>query len=86
MVGTKAELAGNELTASGANWHVAAPADLRACEVKIRYRSPAVEAALELLPDGRFHVHFHEPCHGIAPGQAAVCYQGDRLLGGGWIE
>ena len=29
---------------------------------------------------------FDEPCHGIAPGQAAVCYDGDRVLGGGWIE
>jgi tRNA-specific 2-thiouridylase len=34
----------------------------------------------------RFRVVFDAPCRGIAPGQAAVCYDGDRVLGGGWIE
>ncbi|MHB9068346.1 MAG: aminomethyltransferase beta-barrel domain-containing protein, partial [Pirellulaceae bacterium] len=29
---------------------------------------------------------FDECCYGIAPGQAVVCYDGDRVLGGGWIE
>jgi tRNA-specific 2-thiouridylase len=60
-------------------------ADLRA-EVKIRYRSRPVAASVQLLPDNRFHVCFDEPCYAIAPGQAAVCYQQDRVLGGGWIE
>lgn len=55
-------------------------------EVKIRYRSPAVESAVELLPEGRFRVRFARPCFGITPGQAAVCYAGERVLGGGWIE
>jgi tRNA-uridine 2-sulfurtransferase len=55
-------------------------------QVKIRYRSAPVEATVEFLPDRRFHVRFDEPCHAVAPGQAAVCYDGDRLLGGGWIE
>ncbi|MEN6449832.1 MAG: tRNA 2-thiouridine(34) synthase MnmA [Thermoguttaceae bacterium] len=56
------------------------------CSVKIRYRSAAVDATVELLPGDRFRVRFVQPCYGIAPGQAAVCYQGDRVLGGGWIE
>jgi hypothetical protein len=34
----------------------------------------------------RFQVHFDQPTTGVAPGQAAVCYQDDRVLGGGWIE
>lgn len=54
--------------------------------VKIRYRSKPVDATVEFLPSNRFHVRFHEPCYGVAPGQAAVCYAGDRVLGGGWIE
>ena len=54
--------------------------------VKIRYRSQPVEARVTLLPNNRFHVEFAEPCYGVAPGQAAVCYDGDRVLGGGWIE
>ena len=55
-------------------------------QVKIRYRSQPAEARVELLPNRRFHVCFDEPCYAIAPGQAAVCYDGDRVLGGGWIE
>ena len=86
VVGTKEELARSELTADGANWLVDEPGAPFRCQVKIRYRSHPVEATVEPLSDARFRVRFDEPCHGIAPGQAAVCYQGDRVLGGGWIE
>ncbi len=55
-------------------------------QVKIRYRSRPAAATVEVLPGSRFRVCFDEPCRGIAPGQAAVCYQDDRLLGGGWIQ
>jgi tRNA-uridine 2-sulfurtransferase len=55
-------------------------------EVKIRYRSRPIEATVKLLPDGMFHVRFDRPCFGVAPGQAAVCYRHDRVLGGGWIQ
>jgi tRNA-uridine 2-sulfurtransferase len=55
-------------------------------QVKIRYRSRPVSATVAILADHRFRVCFKEPCHAIAPGQAAVCYDGDRVLGGGWIE
>ena len=86
IVGTLEDLARTELTASGANWLVEEPHQPIACQVKIRYRSRACEAELEPLPGGRFRVVFREPCSGVAPGQAAVCYQADRVLGGGWIE
>jgi tRNA-specific 2-thiouridylase len=55
-------------------------------DVKIRYRSRPMAANVEILSADRFRVSFDEPCHGVAPGQAAVCYDGDRVLGGGWIE
>ncbi len=55
-------------------------------QVKIRYRSRPTDAMVEVLPGGKFRVCFDEPCLGVAPGQAAVCYQRDRVLGGGWIE
>ncbi len=54
--------------------------------VKIRYRSQSAAATVEVLSGSRFRVCFDEPCFGIAPGQAAVCYQHERVLGGGWIE
>ena len=86
VVGTREELARNDLTASEANWLIDPPTEPFRCQVKIRYRSPALAATVEPLAGNRFRVAFDEPCHGVAPGQAAVCYQGDRVLGGGWIE
>jgi tRNA U34 2-thiouridine synthase MnmA/TrmU len=86
VVGTQEELARRELTASGANWLIEPPRGIIRCQVKIRYRSRAAEAMVEPLPDARFVVRFDEPCYAVAPGQAAVCYDGQHLLGGGWIE
>ncbi len=86
VVGAREELARTELTAGGANWLVEEPEGPFRCRVKIRYRSRAVEATVQPLAGSRFVVHFDEPRHGVAPGQAAVCYHGDRVLGGGWIE
>ncbi len=85
VVGTKEDLARHELTARGANWFVRQEG-LTECQVKIRYRSPAVPAVVEMLSEDRFRVEFLAPCYGVAPGQAAVCYQGDEVLGGGWID
>ena len=44
-----------------------------------------LDAAITLLPDNRAEVTLMEAHAGVAPGQAAVFYEGDRLLGGGWI-
>jgi len=63
-----------------------APAAGFRAQVKIRYRSQPADAVVEPLAGGRFGVCLDEPRHGIAPGQAVVCYAGDRVLGGGWIE
>jgi len=86
VVGAREDLARQHLTASGANWLVDEPGGPFRCGVKIRYRSPGIDATVEPLSGGRFRVEFAEPCYGVAPGQAAVCYGGDRVLGGGWIE
>jgi tRNA-specific 2-thiouridylase len=86
VVGTREELARTELFAAGANWLVHEPSGPIRCRVKIRYRSRAKGATVEPLAGNRFRVRFDEPRHGVAPGQAAVCYDGDRVLGGGWIE
>jgi len=86
VVGTAEELGRLELIAAQANWLIEPPLEPFACEVKIRYRSPALGAMVYPLPYDRIRVVFERPCYGVAPGQAAVCYQGDRVLGGGWIE
>lgn len=56
-----------------------------ACVVRLRYRHPGVAATLHALPDGSWLARFGAPQFAVAPGQAAVCYRGDEVLGGGWI-
>ncbi len=85
VIGLKEELARTELTAAGANWLIDVPCEPVRCRVKIRYRSRPADATVRVIDKDCFHVQFDEPCHGIAPGQAAVCYDGERVLGGGYI-
>jgi tRNA-specific 2-thiouridylase len=53
--------------------------------VKLRYRSKAVPCHVEIEGD-KATIELKEPVLGVAKGQAAVFYDGDRLIGGGWIE
>jgi tRNA-uridine 2-sulfurtransferase len=55
------------------------------CMVKIRYSHPGTRATLTRLKDGRARVRLHDPQRAVTPGQAAVFYDGDVVLGGGWI-
>lgn len=86
VVGPAEQLARRELLARQANWLVDPPPGPFRCEVKIRYRSPAVPATVYPLGAERFRVEFDRACPAVTPGQAAVCYQAERVLGGGWIE
>ena len=56
-----------------------------AVEVQIRHRHTAQPALVEPLDGGRARVRFTSPERAVAPGQAAVFYEGDRVLGGGFI-
>jgi tRNA-specific 2-thiouridylase len=86
VIGTKADLARGELIAGRTNWLVDRPGASFHCQVKIRYNSRRVPASVTPLENDRLHVNFAAPQIGVAPGQAVVCYDGDRVLGGGWIE
>jgi tRNA-specific 2-thiouridylase len=86
VIGRRDELARTELTADRASWLIDPPAAPFRADVQIRYNSAAAPALVTPLDGTRFRVHFDEPRFGVAPGQAAVCYYGPRLLGGGWIE
>jgi len=61
------------------------PGPFRA-HVRIRHRHRPAAALVSPLPDGRARVEFDEPQEAPAPGQAAVFYDGERVLGGGFIE
>jgi tRNA-specific 2-thiouridylase len=86
VIGRREELARTQFTACRANWLREPRGDVLECHVKPRYRSRPLPAVVELLDGQRFAVRLREPACGIAPGQAVVCYAGDRVLGGGWIE
>jgi tRNA-specific 2-thiouridylase len=53
--------------------------------VKIRYSHPGTRATLTRIDRGRARIQLHEPQKAVTPGQAAVIYDGDIVLGGGWI-
>ena len=86
VVGEEEYLRVSGLTAREVSWTGRAPqAPLRA-RCRIRYRHTEVPALITPLGDDRVSVRFDEPQRGVTPGQAAVFYEDDRVLGGGWIE
>jgi tRNA-specific 2-thiouridylase len=56
------------------------------CLAKIRYNHQPVGAHVRLTADDEFEVKFEQPQSAVTPGQSVVLYDGDILLGGGWIE
>jgi len=85
VIGRQEELGRSTLTASNCNWLVDPPVGPFRCLAKIRYNSPAAAATAELVA-GQLRVQFDEPRFGVAAGQACVVYDGERVLGGGWID
>jgi tRNA-specific 2-thiouridylase len=86
VVGKKAELGCKGFVAGGVNWIEPPAADEISAEVQIRYRTPALRCVLRPERDETVEVFFREASPSVTPGQAAVFYQGERVLGGGWIE
>lgn len=85
VIGRKEHLDRSEIVADRCNWLIDPPQAPFRCQVKIRYTCPLVAATIEQLPDGRLRAVTDVPQRGVAPGQAIVCYDDDRVLGGGWI-
>ncbi len=86
VVGPRARLLATGLEARGVSWVSGAPprSPFRAM-ARIRYRHREEWASVTTLDDGRIRVDFDVPQAAITPGQAVVLYQGDEVLGGGWI-
>ncbi|MHC4064414.1 MAG: tRNA 2-thiouridine(34) synthase MnmA [Planctomycetota bacterium] len=85
-VGDRTSLLSRTFTASGLNFLVDPPPAAFRAEVKIRYHHRAAPATVQLRGEDTALVTFDEPQSAITPGQAAVFYEGDAVLGGGWIE
>jgi tRNA-specific 2-thiouridylase len=85
-IGDEEDLLSRELRAEKASWVGDGPPSLEfAAEVKVRYKSPASAAIVRVDDDGGFSVEFRRFQRAITPGQAAVIYQDDRVIGGGVI-
>ena len=86
IVGDDSALDRDEFVADRCNWIAfdAPPTALEA-SVKIRYNHPGALATVTPLPGARAKVKLHAAQRAITPGQAAVFYQDDLVLGGGWI-
>jgi tRNA-specific 2-thiouridylase len=86
VVGPRTALERTTLTASSVNWIGREPqAPIRA-GVQIRYRHRAAPATVRAIGGGRAEVVFDTPQMAVTPGQAAVFYEGEMVLGGGWID
>jgi tRNA-specific 2-thiouridylase len=86
VIGPKEALGRMTLTAKEVNWLNQPAENAFRCAVQFRYNSTAHAATVSITSDSTFEVEFDEPSYGIAPGQAVVCYDGDRVIGGGWID
>ena len=92
VLGSGEELLRKFLEVTGVNWH-GDPQPGRAFEATVQIRYNHRGAAAQVLPLAddsgelsRASVEFYEPVPAVTPGQAAVFYQGDMVIGGGWIE
>jgi len=84
-VGPHSEILHSHLRATRANWHCDPPPEFEAT-VQVRYNHAGSPAHVRVTGPTEFEVDFAEPVLAVTPGQAAVCFDGDRLMGGGWIE
>jgi tRNA-specific 2-thiouridylase len=84
-IGSERDLLSDRLQAERASWVAGAPPALEfEAMVKVRYRTPAAPARVRVQDNG-FEVEFEQPIRALTPGQAAVIYDGPRVLGGGII-
>ena len=67
------------------NWITGTPEAPFSAQVRLRYRHQPVAATVAPLADGGAYIRFEDPQKAVTPGQGAVFYRGDEVLGGGWI-
>lgn len=85
IVGEAEDLVVEEFEIDNAIWHLAECSEPFEATVKIRYGHPGAKAVVTPLPNHRAKVRLEVAQRAVTPGQAAVCYRGDVVLGGGWI-
>ncbi|MBI3401949.1 MAG: tRNA 2-thiouridine(34) synthase MnmA [Acidobacteria bacterium] len=86
VVGPRASLEQTMLTASGVNWILDAPVEPRTVTAQIRHRHHPAPAIVRATGPSTAEAVFETPQIAITPGQAVVFYDGDVVVGGGWID
>jgi tRNA-specific 2-thiouridylase len=86
VIGTRDELLGSGIIAREVNWLTDAPSVGDQVSVRIRHRAPLARAEIVRLDGEEIELALDEPVSAITPGQSAVFYDGERVLGGGFIE
>ena len=87
IVGEDDALRATTLEIENVNWvSIEEPSTPLHANVKIRHKHQPAPATVEALPNLRARITFEAPQRAITPGQAAVVYDGDAVLAGGWIE
>ena len=85
IVGDAEDLVCEEFEIDNCNWILSTDAEVRDLTVKIRYSHAGTPATVFRLGDNRARIRLHEAQRAVTPGQAAVVYDKDVVLGGGWI-
>ncbi|HEX9281503.1 MAG TPA: tRNA 2-thiouridine(34) synthase MnmA [Candidatus Udaeobacter sp.] len=98
IIGDAENLVCDEFEIDRVNWHPVAGIDeshargtgsasplTEGATVKIRYSHPGTISTVKRLENNRARIRLHEPQRAVTPGQAAVIYDGDVVIGGGWI-
>lgn len=87
VVGSRESLAQKEIWVDRVHWisEGLEEGEERSFQVKIRYRSPKLSAVVRREKE-MCRVYFEEPAYAVTPGQAAVFYKNDTVIGGGWIR
>jgi tRNA-specific 2-thiouridylase len=87
VIGPREELLGRGVIARELNWLVDAPPSVGArVQVQVRHRAAPAAAEIVRLEGGEIELALDEPVAAITPGQSLVIYDGERVLGGGFIE
>jgi tRNA-specific 2-thiouridylase len=85
VVGRRDDLITGQCIVRSINWICREPVEPITVQVKVRYRHQAVGATVTPLEVGRARIDFERPIEAVTPGQGAVFYRSDEVLGGGWI-
>jgi tRNA-specific 2-thiouridylase len=85
-LGQEADLLTTHFGARDSRWFVPVPHEPILVDVKVRYRAEPVPGRVHRDVSGQVHIALNSPARAVAPGQAAVFYQGDRVIGGATID